>query len=145
MRKTIIRNPWRWLPVSVFGLFTLIGVAIATSAQTGVGSVIIGLGVAIGSIAIGIPIVRAALIIGDGFIVVRQGWSSRRILRDEVIGVEIQRDRHDVAQYPTDRPVVLTTAGEKVALTFLAQLGFGRRARRRVERYVDAIERWRFE
>jgi hypothetical protein len=64
------------------------------------------------------------------------------VRRDDIATVEFGKGFHSVAPYPVFYPLLTTKSGDALEVEVLQQPGFGRRARRRMERYVSKVEEW---
>lgn len=142
--RVALRSPWRWPASFGCAITASIGIAMIPYRQaTGIPGVLIGIGVTAGSVLMMLWFVWWRRVeIRDDVLRVRDGWTAREFRRSAVVGVEVERSSHSVAQYPVAQPVLVLADGKRFSLSFLQQLGLGKRARRRVERYVAEIEKW---
>lgn len=140
---TILRSPWRWGAGLILGVFALTGMLISLNADSDVPSIVIGLVIMAVSLAMAVSwLWWQGVALRRDVLRVRRAWTSREYSRADVAAVEVEKAHHEVAQYPVAHLVLVLSDGKRVSLDVLQQLGFGKRARRRVERYVRTIEEW---
>lgn len=107
-----------------FGTFAVFGAVGPVSASDGVtGGLPIGLAFVVGSLLMIVVWLRRGVQLRGDVLRVREWWRAVDYERASISAVEVERDRHEVAQYPVANPVLVLVNGERVSLDWLLQLG----------------------